>query len=163
VKPHDFEETDMHEDKIISFDQNERKKSKIYNLFAFSSKNFSCLKFLLILFKTLFLSPEIFFIIWGIVSNILYIASNYPLFIVIQISSIYNFSPFIRLFAKVLKDKSTSFLTLLVMTFLFEYLFMWVGFLHGQEFLFSQFRLMKSGYEFEDDVKKLFFNYILIK
>ena len=163
VKPHDFEETDMHEDKIISFDQNERKKSKIYNLFAFSSKNFSCLKFLLILFKTLFLSPEIFFIIWGIVSNILYIASNYPLFIVIQISSIYNFSPFIRLFAKVLKDKSISFLTLLVMTFLFEYLFMWVGFLHGQEFLFSQFRLMKSGYEFEDDVKKLFFNYILIK
>jgi hypothetical protein len=144
---------DKSSQKKISFELKERNNSKILQNFM-GQKNISKWDNLYVLLATLLFQPDTVFIIWGIILNLIYIQTNSPILIILQIASVYNFTAFVRLFVKVIKDKFVSFFILLMLTWFIQYIFMWIGFLHLQDILIGEFRYFKKdGYEYDDDVK----------
>jgi len=154
IKPEEFDEKKTNEDKIITFEDDERHESKIFNLFSYSKNNkyYSHFDNLFILFKTLFLNEETIFIIWGIILNLLYICTNSPILIIVQILSVYYFSPLFSSFFFVIKDKFKQFFTLLILTWIVQYIFSWLAFLYLQDLIIGEYRMIKPGYDYDKDV-----------
>jgi hypothetical protein len=150
-------EEEREDKQLIDFKQENRKKLKILDYFLQDNEksNISISKFqsFYILISTVLFEKEIFFIIWGMIFNVLYLCTNNPFFIILQIASIYNFSKFIVLFVNVIKDKFYSFFTLLMFTWFVQYVFMWIGFLYMQELFLVEFRMIKDGFEYDDEVR----------
>jgi hypothetical protein len=160
VKEENYDGTNMNMDNIILFDDEQRNKYKIFHLFS-NPKNYkfftqSNISNLIILFKTLFLEYETKFIIWGIIFNLIYMGTNSPLLIILQIFSVYNFSPFIQIFVEVFRLKYKSFITLLVMTWIVQYVFSWIAFIFLQEIFVSDFRFIDQNYQYDEEVKNYF-------
>jgi len=137
---------DENEFKINSFDIYHKmnrcfKKVMIPNIKA-DNKNF--IKGIILIIKTILWENELFYINFCLICNVLYLITNYKLFLVVPVLSVMNLYSLFKYFKKVIMSKYKEFIALLILIFIIEYIFSWISFLHFPDFMIGEY-IDRSG------------------
>ncbi len=118
------------------------------------------LKIQLIL-NSLFFNSQMISITFCLILNILYLLTNYKMFIVIQILAVINMYSLFEYFLQAIYNKYKQFVSLLIFIYCIEYIFSWIAFLHFQEFMITDY-INRSGDLNKDVNFDYYFFFIII-
>jgi len=106
-----------------------------------SNTEVSLLKLILIRLKIFFWNKDTKYVMFSLICHILFLITDYYLFLVLPIISIIRLYSLFNYFLKAILSKYKEFIALLIFIYVVEYIFSWMTFLHFQDFMVNEYKL----------------------